>query len=215
MTKAVIRNPIIYHTGPMTIVAYTESEMTYYCTADNVGKLIKYAGTSGVFENGAYYKVVADPIIPEEPDTTGNLLSEPIVVTEANYEAVEGNHSNWVYFKNDLPTLGLEADKQYKIAYTYDGTQYESICMCIGAPFDEAGSQIGYSLQAILEDGSMSSYALSFANNNIMIADKVAMSTTGSPSYNEAVASIMGIPNYGIGASELSLPFTINSITEA
>lgn len=61
MTKAIIRNPIIYHTGPMTIVAYTESEMTYYCTADNVGKLIKYAGPSGVFENGAYYKVTADP----------------------------------------------------------------------------------------------------------------------------------------------------------
>lgn len=108
MTKAVIRNPIIYHTGPMTIVAYTESEMTYYCTVDNIGKLIKYAGPAGTFENGAYYKVIADPVVPEEPD--GALCN----VTIADLQG--GENAGIVIF--DSP-LGLEVGKSYTMRGQY------------------------------------------------------------------------------------------------
>lgn len=141
MAKVIIRNPMIYHTGPMTAVAYTESEMSYFCIEENVDKLIKYAGTSGVFENGAYYKVVADPVIPEEPDSGGNLLSEPIVVEN---------------FANDQMNIvssyvNTEVGKTYKVEGVYGAgaTAFDFTATCM----DASGARVIYNDESNLIGG--------------------------------------------------------------
>lgn len=60
MVDVIIRNPIIQFTGPTTLIAHTEEEMTALRIDVNAGKVVQYLGDNGVYEKGAYYKIVAD-----------------------------------------------------------------------------------------------------------------------------------------------------------
>ena len=130
--------------------------------------------------------------------------SKIIEVTESNFEM-----DGMACFKQEVTTVGLEANKTYKVTYTYDGVQYEEICAPMENKYDEGTSFI---LSGTLEDGSRSEFSLSFGNTVVMVCDKMRITDTMDFEYKETITSIFAAPRDG--ENPMSLPFSIDSITE-
>lgn len=56
----IIRNPIIV--CPDVLTASNEDEMNAMLQESNVGLLVKYTGSTGLYESGSYYKIIADEV---------------------------------------------------------------------------------------------------------------------------------------------------------
>lgn len=176
-------------------------------------KLSMGADEEPVFkENGAmfvagaeetYAPLTINSITLVEEASNGNLLSEPIVVSEATH-TIEDIPMSLI----NVPTFGLEVDKNYKVTITYNGTQNEF--NCIAEDWQAAEGAI-----ILMPVDSDRPYVM-FENTSVMLADKVIFDfSSGSPMPSAST-------DYGIiqattadGTNPMSLPFSIDSIVEA
>ena len=153
-----------------------------------------------------YNKAEVDEIIANLEvsggESGGELLAEPLAITETNATIPDANIS---VFVQDIPTLNLELGKSYKVVYTYDGTQSEVVCQAIEM---QASDGTGISLK-----GEGTEFTLTVGNTNLSIGDKVTFVdfTTGHK-VSDTLANVMAMPVDP--SSPISLPIIVASISE-
>ena len=140
--------------------------------------------------------------IDEKLSDDGELLTEPLAITETNATIPDANMS---VFVQDIPTLNLELGKSYKVVYTYDGTQSEVVCQAIEMSVSDG---TGISLK-----GENSEFTLTVGNTNLSIGDKVTFVDfiTGHK-VSDTLANVMAMPVDP--SSPISLPIIVASISE-
>lgn len=56
----IIHNPVVV--CPDVLTASNEAEMNALLQEFSIGLIVKYTGSTGLYESGAYYKIVADEV---------------------------------------------------------------------------------------------------------------------------------------------------------